>query len=135
MCQNDTTWKSLSEYICLEIWIYLIRIFSRPLLFNTIVYQTFLFDKIIKTEALCDSLLDTGFVSTLIPYAICLWGEHNISHPALECPVLAHFGPVHQESVVRTSPCSPFQWTRHSLHDLDNGQTTSYLISNEVHLI
>ena len=31
-------------------------------------------------------------------------GDYNISHPAIECPVLAHFGPVHQESVVRTSP-------------------------------
>ena len=25
--------------------------------------------------------------------------------------------------------CSPFQWTRHSLHDLDNSQTTPYLMS------
>ena len=134
MCQNDITWKSLSEYICLEIWIYLIRIFSRPLTFNTFVYQNFLLDKIIKTEALCDSLLDTSFVSTLISYTICLWGGYKISHPAYECPVLAHFGPAFQESVVRTSPYSPFQWTKHSLHDLDNGQTASFLKSNEVHL-
>ena len=69
------------------------------MLFNTIVYQTSLFDKIIKTEALCDSLLDTGFVFTIIPYAICLWGDHNISHLARECLVLVHLGPVHQESV------------------------------------
>ena len=31
-------------------------------------------------------------------------GDHKISYPAIECPVLAHFGPVPQESVVRTSP-------------------------------
>ena len=103
VCKKDTTWKSLSEYIYLETWIYLIRIFSRPLLFNTTFYQTFLFDKIIKTEALCDLLLDTGFAFTHIIRHMSM-GDHNISHPAIECPVLAHFGPVHQESVVRTSP-------------------------------
>ena len=103
VCKKDTTWKSLSEYIYLETWIYLIRIFSRPLLFNTTFYQTFLFDKIIKTEALCDLLLDAGSAFTHIIRHMSM-GDHNTSHPAMECLVLAHFGPVYQESIVRTSP-------------------------------
>ena len=52
-------------------------------------------------------------------------GDHKISYPAIECPVLAHFGPVPQESVVRTSPAVRSSERRHSLHDLDNGQTAS----------
>ena len=43
--------------------------------------------KIIKTEVLCDTLLDTDFGSIAInhtPYVFM--GEHNISHPALNAP-------------------------------------------------
>ena len=75
--------------------------YSRPLSFNTFVYQTSLFEKLfIKIEAiLCDSLLDMCFCAHIIPYAICLCGDHNIPHLARECPVLVHLGPLHKESV------------------------------------
>ena len=97
-------WYFLEELIriyCLEIWIYLIRILLKALSFNTIVYQTSLFDKIVyQNRSICVThCWIRVFVSTIIPYAICLWGDHNISHLARECLVRVHLGPVHQESV------------------------------------
>ena len=78
--------RAYQNILCWNL-IYWIRIFSSPLFFNTVVYQTSLRKKIIKTEVLCDSLLDTDFGSIAInhtPYVFM--GEHNISHPALNAP-------------------------------------------------
>lgn len=134
VCKKDTTWKSLSEYIYLETWIYLIRIFSRPLLFNTTFYQTFLFDKIIKTEALCDLLLDAGSAFTHIIRHMSM-GDHNTSHPAMECLVLAHFGPVYQESIVRTSPAVRSSELGIHYMTLTTVRQLHIWCQNEIHLI
>ena len=76
--------------------------YSRPLSFNTFVYQTSLFEKLfIKIEAfLCDSLLDMCFVlaSYHTPYVYVATNNY-IPHLARKCPVLVHFGPLHKESV------------------------------------
>ena len=75
--------------------------YSRPSSFNTFVYQTSLFEKIVyqNWSILCDSLLNMCFCVHNIPYAICLRGDHNIPHLARECLVLVHLGPLHKESV------------------------------------
>ena len=112
-------WYFLEELIkiyYLEIWIYLVRYLTQDLCLSTHLFirPVCLKKLFIKIEAfLCDSLLDMCFCAPIIPYAICLCGDHNIPHLARECPVLVHLGPS-QGISARTSPCRPFQWPRHS---------------------
>ena len=78
--------KYLTQGLCLST-----HLFIRPVCLKKLF---------IKIEAfLCDSLLDMCFCAHIIPYAICLCGDHNIPHLARECPVLVHLGPLHKESV------------------------------------
>ena len=90
--------------------------YSRPLSFNTFVYQTSLFEKIVYQNWSIFVWLIAGYVfcARIIPYAICLCGDQQLHTPS--CTWMPRTSPPWSSTQgisARTSPCSPFQWPRH----------------------
>ena len=91
--------------------------YSRPSSFYTFVYQTSLFENCLSQIWSIFVWLIAGHVvcARFISYAICLFGDQQLHTPS--CTWMPRTSPPWSSTQgisARTSPCSPFQWPRHS---------------------
>ena len=135
-------WYFLEELIkiyYLEIWIYLVRYLTQDLCLSTLLFIRPVCLKIVYQNWSIFVWLIAGhvFCARIISYAICLCGDQQLHTPS--CTWMPRTSPPWSSTQgisARTSPCSPFQWPRHlSAWFCTMVKQTSYLISNEFHLM